>query len=287
MFKHLFASSLLLVAAPAMGAVVLVNDPFTDGGRTNGADAQDIAWWHTGAVGTFQVQTDPSTSSSALLRQPGSTFSRFVGFFNGTSGSPSAQSLALGDSITLSFDLRYTAVPSTSNNGLRFGLYNSNLTRQADDFAGNAGNNFNGRLGDAGYYAGLNFGAAGATNNAIFREADTDGSPLGGSEVIGLGSGFASAVIDTNVHNLALTVTRTATGVNVGYSFDNGTAITRSDTVQNTTAFDAIYIGHGNDSTAFYVDNVNVAFTAIPEPSSIAAIVGIAGLALRRRTHAC
>jgi hypothetical protein len=286
MLKSLVAATAvtsLFTACSAFGAVVLVNDPFTDGGRTNGTDAQDIAWWQTGANGTYQVQTDPVTSSNALLRQPTNGFTRYVGFFNGTTGPNTAQSLAVGDSLSLKFDFRYVSLPTNAANGLRFGLFNSQGTRQADEFAGNAGNNFNGRLGDAGYYVGLNFGSNAAGSGVIFRETDADGGPTGGGEVVGLGGGFNSVVIDTAVHSLTLTIKRiSATSTDVTYQYDNTTAVTRNDSTQNTAAFDAIYIGQGSDFSPFYVDNVNVTYTAVPEPTSVA-VLGLAGLFLTSR----
>jgi hypothetical protein len=283
------SASLLLGAAlsmPALGATVLVNDPFTDGGRTNGTDPQDIAWWSVGSGSSLTVSVDPVTTSSALNNQMGG-FTRFVGFFDGPGGSNTPQSLAVGDSIKLSADIRYVSVPGNVNNVFRMGLGNSQGTRQANDFFGSSPT-FNDRVGDASYYVGLNFGAALPTVDAIYREVDTDGSPLAGPDVLPVGAFFDSALIDIAVHNVALTITRTASGVDIAYQFDNGTAITRTDTAQLTTAFDAIYFSKGNSATQFYVDNVNVTYTPIPEPGTAALAGGLAmaGLVARRRRSA-
>jgi len=273
----LVTSIVLAASVPAMAAV-LVNDPFTDGDRTNGADALDINWWQLGGGGSLAVQNDPSTSSSALLRTAGG-FSAFIGFFGAT-----AQSLEVGDSISLSFDVRFTTLPANVNNAFRFGLFNSQGTQQADDNFGSAINNFNGRLGDLGYYAGLNFGAVG-NNNAFFKKPlNTDGTLLGGTSIIGVGSPFASVVGDLLSHNLKLTVSRTAGGLDLSYSYDNGTPFVRTDETPATTAFDTIAIGQGNATNPFYIDNVNVVYTPIPEPTLAAVLLGTACLALRRRS---
>lgn len=281
MFKSMLVTSIVLAASVPAMATVLVSDPFTDGGRTNGADALDIAWWQTGGTGPlamFAVQNDPSTSSNALFRDPNGGFSSFIGFFGAT-----AQSLAVGDSISLSLDVRFTTLPANQNNAFRFGLYNSQGTQQADDFGGNSGNNFNNRLGDAGYYAGLNFGTA-SNLSAFFREVDTGGVLVGGAEVVGVGTNFASVVVDLLPHNLRLIVSRTAVGLDLSYSYDNGTPVVRSDTTPITTAFDTIVIGQGNAVNPFYIDNVNVVYTPIPEPTLAAVLLGTACLALRRRS---
>jgi len=275
----LVTSIVLAASVPAM-ATVLVSDPFTDGGRTNGADALDIAWWQTGGTGPlamFAVQNDPSTSSNALFRDPNGGFSSFIGFFGAT-----AQSLAVGDSISLSFDVRFTTLPPATNNTFRFGLYNSQGTQQLDDAPGSTPT-FNGRVGDAGYYAGLNFGTA-SNLSAFFREVDTGGVLVGGAEVVGVGTNFASVVVDLLPHNLRLIVSRTAVGLDLSYSYDNGTPVVRSDTTPITTAFDTIVIGQGNAVNPFYIDNVNVVYTPIPEPTLATVLLGTACLALRRRS---
>ncbi len=281
MFKSMLVTSIVLAASVPAMAAVLVNDTFSDGGRTNGADALDIAWWQTGGTGPlamFAVQNDPSTSSNALFRDPNAGFSSFIGFFGAT-----AQSLAVGDSISLSFDVRFTTLPANQNNAFRFGLYNSQGTRQLDDAAGSTPS-FNGRVGDAGYYAGLNFGI-GTNSSAFFREVDTGGVLVGGTEVVGVGSNFASVVVDLLPHNLRLIVSRTAVGLDLSYSYDNGTPVVRSDTTPITTAFDTIVIGQGSAVNPFYIDNVNVVYTPIPEPTTAAVLLGMACIVLRRRSN--
>jgi len=280
MYKSMLVTSIVLAASVPAMATVLVSDPFTDGGRTDGADALDIAWWQTGGTGPlamFAVQNDPSTSSNALFRDPNAGFSSFIGFFGAT-----AQSLAVGDSISLSFDVRFTTLPANQNNAFRFGLYNSQGTQQLDDAPGSTPT-FNGRVGDAGYYAGLNFGAA-TNTSAFFREVDTGGVLVGGADVVGVGSNFASVVVDLLPHNLRLIVSRTAVGLDLSYSYDNGTPVVRSDTTPITTAFDTIVIGQGNAVNPFYIDNVNVVYTPIPEPTLATVLLGTACLALRRRS---
>lgn len=43
------------MAGNAMAASVIVNDSFTDGGRNNGADAQDTNWWTTTTSGAVEI----------------------------------------------------------------------------------------------------------------------------------------------------------------------------------------------------------------------------------------
>ena len=112
MFKHLtVAGILLLLCLPLVaGAAVLVDDPFTDGAKNNGADPLDINWWNANGISPeaeLTIENDSAGlengNSSMVFTVGSSSVSRK---FYGTFGT--VDLLNVGDGITLSFDFRYT-----------------------------------------------------------------------------------------------------------------------------------------------------------------------------------
>jgi hypothetical protein len=274
--------SAFLGLSSAVQAQVLVNDTFADGGRTNGADAADIAFFSVGSPTTFAVQNDAVSGSNAL-RYTNGGFAQFVGFFNATT-------LSVGSSIKLSFDIRAVGTTSNVSNAFRFGFFNSQGTQQVDDNAGSSPT-FNGRVGDAGYFVGINPTAI-AGGIASFSETDTSGFTLGGSEIAGINTG-TSIALNSGYTNVALSLTRaSATSMVLTFIYNGGAPIsigTQSGTLTATT-FDAIYLGSGSSTGGLqdvYIDNITV--SAIPEPSTYAAIAGALVLAqvgfVRRRVR--
>lgn len=274
-------------AGPALAnPITLVNDPFTDGGVTNGADPSDIAYFRTGGSTALSVPTlGTGLTGNALRYDPaGNTFAKFLGFFPDADAN-SLQELAVGDVLELRFDIRFETAPGSVGSGLRFGLFNSNDTQQTDDFAGNAGSNFNGRIDDRGYFFGMNVGTNATSGTDLFEESDADGSPLGGA-ITGVSNVFDSINAGTTAFSLRFKIERTAVSqLSLGLSINGGALESVFDNTPVTTAFDTVVIGQGNQAIPFLVDNVNVAYTAVPEPATLAlAGVGAALVLGRRRT---
>jgi hypothetical protein len=266
-----------LLATSAIAApITLVNDPFTDGGRTNGTDPQDIAFFNSGFTGggsSFGVENDPVLASNALRTVPGTfTFVKFVGFFD-------AVTLAAGDSLTLSFNYRVESAPNQAS-ALRFGLLNSAGTRQTSDGSSTLAGVT--RTDDSGYGIATNIGATGS-NTTTNREPAGDDT-LGGSNFTPFGSNAASVVHDPNtVYSATLTLARTATGLDLSGSLAGVTIPVRSDATPVTSTFDQIAFGTGNASFNFSIDNVSVTTTAVPEPTAMALMAAAVPLLIRRR----
>ncbi|MCC5790855.1 MAG: S8 family serine peptidase [Opitutales bacterium] len=92
---------------------LLVFDPFTDGGTTQGADPLDVHWSRTG--GTFEVVQDStldpeSPHNVAELVIGGSGSDQYLSF-----PLPEEVNLAVGESLEVSFKLRHTAQPRDNN----------------------------------------------------------------------------------------------------------------------------------------------------------------------------
>lgn len=100
-----------LMAGNAMAASVVFNDSFTDGGRNNGADAQDTNWWTT-------------TNSSAVEVSKGT-----LGLVSGGSGRGIRTTFApqrLADGQTLKATFTFTTprtIGSNRDSAFRVGLY--------------------------------------------------------------------------------------------------------------------------------------------------------------------
>jgi len=130
---------MLMLLPLVAGAQVFMNDTFTDGGRTDGADAQDVAWYTTSG-GTLSVADNATIGSgNALTFNPRTVDvnaspkyqQRIVGQFGSTATLTNA-----GDWIKLSFNITVDTnnpLATASIRTLRFGLFNSNATAFSAD----------------------------------------------------------------------------------------------------------------------------------------------------------
>jgi hypothetical protein len=96
------------------GAVLIVDDPFTDGGTGNGADALDIAWASNGGTGSFGIVDDAAGIGTGNALDRAST-GTFVGI-RGTFGSPVSIN-SVGDFITFSSISGSRTWPATTARG--------------------------------------------------------------------------------------------------------------------------------------------------------------------------
>jgi hypothetical protein len=276
---------ILIASAACAGAlsaqsITLLNDTFTDAGRTDGTDAQDTAWYAAGTGTSLSVSVDGVSGSSALQYNIPGGFHRIL-------GGMTSHDLLVGEAMTLRFDLRVISAAANVNNAFRFGVFNSQGTRQVDDFFGSSPT-FNGRVGDAGYYATIN-GTTAIGGLGFFREVDTDGSPVAGPDVALINTANSTA-LGAAYNTLAFTITRTtATSIVGTFSYNGGSplALGTSAGAPVTTLFDTVYFSVGSNTggiTNMFIDNVNV--SVIPEPSTFAALAGLlalGGAILRRR----
>lgn len=287
--KKLPALLLLSAALPAFSfAQVLVNDTFSDGGRTNGADVQDAAWFHgsneaPASVGVVDVGGNNRLRISAAL---GSALNPLLT----STFAPAA--LSVGQTISLSFD--FTSTTAASASGIRFGLYNGGSTNITADIMGNPpafGSVFHDDVGFSAFAPHQQTGTIQLYN----RTANTTSNAnlLGGatainSPIVGASATLGTATNTTSVYSVGLALTRTVAGYDYLVSYA-GTSFGGSTTLVPTSSFDTIGILAINDSQTFTIDNVMVSVTSIPEPSTWAAISGLAALgavAARRRRSA-
>jgi hypothetical protein len=198
-----------------------------------------------------------------------------------------AQTLAVGDSITVSFDVRISspAAPTSGDRIFRWGLYNST--------AGSLG--FTGRL-DTGT-------DANAGTYDIFRSVSIfNTATASGSASLISGTNASTQLDDNIVRHVTMTIARDGAGAHGTLTVQEGANApvsigpsTNNAAVPNDSYFtlDQFVIGFngtagapgigGAPAATFHLDNVLVTFTAVPEPGSVCAALGAAGLLWRRR----
>lgn len=255
----------LTAIASSRADVILVDDQFIDGAVSNGADALDASWTSSQAnnglsVGAFAGSGNTTNALIKTNTNAGNTFNVMKGAFTNTIA------LASGDSITLSFDFRFTTTPAASNAGLRIGLGTSATSTLFQ----------------------LGTGGSASGNFVYYTTADTGAGTAAGT--------FASdpvpsfSISDTASHSFSLTFTRTgATSMSLSTTIDGNTFTSVSGATSITAfTFDRILVGEGSAIMKYNIDNVLVSLGAIPEPSDFATFAGLAAFALasRRRRHA-
>ncbi|MES2310415.1 MAG: hypothetical protein V4507_16300, partial [Verrucomicrobiota bacterium] len=217
-----------LMLVPSFSASI-INDTFTDGGRTNGADLADMNWLMLTTTSSVAVADDSAGigSGNALKFSTGGTFRGLVGLFG------SNTQLGVGDTITVSFNYRYNTAPTSSGAGLRFGIFDDGGTPQTSD-----GSESGIRFNDAGYGANLNPGAAGSSLS-LHKESAGD-EILGGTApngIVNFGTAGASIVSGITSHSATLSISRDVSGLNLACNIDGLSSATGSDTSPLTNQF--------------------------------------------------
>jgi hypothetical protein len=269
--KKVLLPLLLVAFAPSARATVIASANFTGMAVTNQtsvnpvAGANDFTWSLISAVSTdFDVVADdgsPGIGAGNALRIDQTGTTGFRGMI-GTMGS--STSLAIGETLTLSFSGRYYENPANNSGGLRFGLINPN----------SLDNNFF-----------IQIGTGGNTGMALFRDGAGDNSPGSGGGTTNLtatSSGPAYASLATDPFEGVFSITRAAASDYTIVASVNGSTRTATSST-GWDEFNAIFIRNGSISADFLVDNITVSL--IPEPSAV--LLGALGLlALPRRRRA-
>ncbi len=298
--KRYVMTAVLALMVPALPAVAspisLVMDTFTDGGRTDGADLQDVAWYKVqeGAPGgqTLTVQNDAAGigDGNALAVTHTATDAQ-----RGLLANFSAVTLtSFGDEISLSFDFRILNSPLTnSKEDFRFGLLNSSGTVQnsdqlVDDIADD----------DIGYYIRASTGTQ--TEWSYVKERGPPGF-LSGNLSQMLADQQLGGINDNLSHTVKMTLTLAEfeststpgtffTGLDVAFVMDEGLAgeisMVEDDRslATGTTTFNEIGFSSNDDDIDYIIDNVSVIFSPIPEPATMALLgMGVMIVFLRRR----
>lgn len=276
MLRNILASAAALVLLAVTGptsASVVFSDPFTDGGRTNGTDPQDIAWYSLLNGITPSVANDTILGSGNSMLLSGDQPLAMGGF------APTTLGAGTGSIMQLSFDFRVT-VASSNSGAFRFGLLDQKATKVTSDAVVNASQ-------DRGYRVNLGVGTAGA---GLFLDAGTNDTGMAGTDG---GSNLASGLTAINLapntkYSGLLRVTRVTGGGVAVYAEvrDAANTILTSGTSGTLTGgslidtFDAVgFFNTRNTTSSFAVDNVTV---VVPEPTTLA-LAGVAGLGLIRR----
>lgn len=280
LFRLALISSLTLSASHA-ASVIYVNDPFTDGGASNGADAQDIAWYVNNSTNaSSSVENDTVINTGNALKMTTATttatFRKFIGVIGSTI------SILQGETLQLSFEYRYHAAANLGN-GLRFGLFNTGTNSASGDNLPSDNDNF-------GYAGVTNPGLDSATGTRVAYEAAFD-AVLGGTApgaLVSFGPSGASVNSGTTSKGSVLfSITRNlddsiflSTSIN-GQAAASGTLVSPASGSEFLNyEFNEVAIGNGGTSANFSIDNVLI--QVIPEPSA-ALLGGLGALLLMRR----
>lgn len=274
----LFAS-LLTLAAPAVAATVsLVTDNFSDNERltfTNGSPATSLNW-------SFRAgsSTGASAATGALVFTP-PTSALLTTSFDTITLSPTGIT-----SITVSFD--YSASNLATLSTWRWGLLNSaghlttdttGATNGASNYAGVEGYSFIGGIGTGTGASSWRFGETASAVGTDFTNSGTNPA-LGGSHA-------NVALTNNTVYNGSLTLTLTETNTLSISATVAGYTLTATDATPTTLDFNGFWMLTGTSGNVMTVDNFQITgVTAVPEPSSAAALAGLAALGclgLRRR----
>lgn len=261
----------------AMAQTTLLNDTFSDGSSTDQNLSSSALWLNSSTSGM-------TLTSGALSVTAG----RHALTYFTDSGTHSLTNV--GDSLTVSFNIVFSQVGNASG-GFRVGLFDSNgAVRPTANGNNSAFTDYNG-------YA---FSMALATpttssstnNNLSLQERNTSVSGalisgLTGGAYTGIGSGggpTGQTLATATTYTINYSVSRTtASSLTFAFSLTGGTVTGFSnsftDESPSTYEFDAFAIlSTSSNGSSFSIDNVQV--TAIPEPSTYAALAGFAALGL-------
>lgn len=268
---------------------------------TSQVDAAPVSIWRTFKASPATVIAGQGTNSPTIgATDASATATRIIGYFT-------PQTLVnVGDKLSLTFTVSFNDAVGVTNSGsgdnFRFALFdlNGENVPAAENVASNGSADTNNFLGYwAGVMTGMGQGAAGSlrkrtvtSNNDMFANTTAPGS-LTSPPITGTNVAFTGLVNGEGTETLyagELTITRTLAGVDVsgGFSGNGGSNVfTASDATPVSLTYGAVgFLNAGGISADQVIfQNVDVTFTAIPEPSSIALLglaCGITGLAARR-----
>lgn len=305
------SATLAMVAGMVQAAPVSITDGFGDADRDNdGAtdgsvvtDAGDtgIKWlaMEVEADGitpnpTFSIVDDSAgigSGNALFVEQTGSNAEVYVPLGQ-------AVSLALGETMTISFDIRYEVGTAALSSGtqLRFGPWNAdeaNFHSAGPTEFGAAEGDFDasspGALLDTGFQVRVPVGTSADSGAAVIEEFNIN-SILGGSgdgDTVVSSGGSLPAISDSLAHTIEMVITRTIEsgleGTRTTVTIDGLGALSGFEPVGtgiNASTFEWDYMAFNNTRDAeYYIDNFSL--TVVPEPASLA-LVGLGGLMMLR-----
>jgi hypothetical protein len=281
---------MVLLSSSGLQAAVLLNDTLSDNERAT-QNLTESAEWAFAPNGGGNTNANLSASTGALVYSPAAAAAQQSTAYFTPSGAPAV--LADGETITLTFDFTLTALGSPSENGLRFGLFNSNESRYAPGFGTASPPVLNLAVFEpsTGFFTTANLGATTGTSTFGVRRGNASASnttPFGGSGTItgaSTTSGYLGLSANTT-YTASLSITRnTSTSAFVSTTLNGFTQSATTTATAGTMSFDTVAILSGSaivpTGNTFTVDNIHVSI--IPEPASV--LLGGLGLftLLRRR----
>ncbi|WP_309381899.1 hypothetical protein [Cerasicoccus frondis] len=280
--SYLILTTLAALSLPAVShGQVLVADNFTN---STGTDAATVSNTQSSGVGTYDRILTQSASSGMTVTTVsgfgtgnvlslGNSSNNYYREFNG-GATTSLNSLSLGQTLSLSFDARFSAVPFSGDN-FSFGFINDSSP-------------------DSILYANVDLTGSSYVSEFRYREGSFNMSDAGGSLIVGSGWTEPATAANTN-YTFAIDVTRELNGDwTIAYYRDSellsSIALTVSSSVitaMGDVDITGIAFRHANTPGATtYIDNVNVAIATIPEPGFTGmglGLVALCGLLYRRR----
>lgn len=279
--------SITALSFVSLNAQTLLQDAFIDGGRTDGADALDTNWYAITNGTSLSVVSDSTTGPNEGGSDNALQLDTTAGSFKNIGGAFSGVSLEIGQTLSLSVDIRFSSAPTASDGGVRLGLFTQGGSLISADNTGSSQQNPT-VSNDDGYF--IRFATDGnhGANSGIYVE-DGDGSHnvlLTGGDTTKLSTGTITtpAALGTSSHSVLFEISRSsASAVDLTFSVDGIVVSSVTDTTSLFTTFDHAVLGLGSVTQDVRFDNINVA--VIPEPSAFAALGAVALLAfgLKRR----
>ena len=254
------------IALPARSAP-LVNDTFSDGNRTTAP----TWYWVTGVGASNRVDTVASNTWTVGTATANAGSGYIVTYFTPTT-------LAIDESITLSFNFTYAENSTSAGNQLRFGLFDSGASRISADSLGTTSlAAFNGDLGYSVFYtlptttgtSGYSVKERTGTHDTLWSTtalATTLTGPTN-SAVSAAGTSYSASFVISRTDSDTLTIS----------ALVNGQLIETFDTTPTTFTFDMLSIYAGGANGTLSLGNISVTST-VPEPQTYALFAGLAGL---------
>jgi hypothetical protein len=270
----IFHSLATLALISSANGAILLNDTFADDDRTN-ANLPDSGKW---IMGGSDASASSSVVGGALVTNSSGAIALTTSFTSHT--------LAVGETITLSFTVTTDFKGSAAGDAFRFGLFRSGGNIPSADTTG-----VNGSATEftswRGYSHWSPYGSV-TGESAGINERTTNSTTLfaGSANTLGNSAAYtANAFSNGTAYDGSISITNLGGSYAISSSL-GGTSVSWTDTTPLLTSFNAVSFYVGNtpmgSNGSFTLDNVKV--EVIPEPSSllIAALMPIAFLRRRR-----
>jgi len=248
-----------------IGTGDLVIDGFTDGGRSNGSEALDTAWFtvfppNGGTAPTLSIVNDSAgLGSGNALFIDNVTNAAQLGAKSIIAGFVGTTLTNVGDRITLSFDFRLARVAANdARNAFRFGLNNSGGAPYTADSQYKS-------PGHPGYMASVAFGTLGAVPSFLKEGTEGNINSADVTTVGPFGAASLSLLVGEPKYSIALTLTKTASAVTARLQISGASGVLLLDREVTDplpqTRFDEFHFSTSQNEADYYLDNVNLNVT--------------------------